>query len=148
MARAAPTADRSSALSLQGAVLILAACAIGAWVFALWFVSQVSSSREFTYRVSEVVEGPDPAHPYGIEVDGGGTFSFRRPPGLDPGDTILARYDRAGQFLGWSAYGRYTAKTDPPSKLVFFLPIAIPICLTWVAVYVARGERLPRGESS
>jgi hypothetical protein len=147
MGLAVGSTGRSSALSLQGAVGLLGLCAVGAWVFAFWFASHLNATRDFTFAVTAVVEGPDAAHPYAVEVgDDHRTFSFRRPPGLDVGERFDARYDLAGQYVGWSAYGRYTAAQDQPSKVVFFLPIAVAVCLTWVAVYIARGERLPRGE--
>jgi hypothetical protein len=141
-------AGTSSALSLRSAVLMLVACAIGAWVFALWFISQMNQSREFTYMVTEIVEGTDAAHPYAVDVDGQDqTFSFRRPPGLDVGSRFQARYSLAGQYLGWSVDGRFTAKQDQPSKVVFFLPLGVAIYLTCITTYIARGERLPDGEA-
>ena len=135
-------------LSLRGAVFTLAACAICAWVFALWFVSQVNAHRDFTYTVTAIIPGEVEDHPYGVEVAGEHPgFSFRRPPGLSVGDQIVARYDRAGQYLGWSHDGRFTPRLEQPSKVVFFLPFGVPICLTCVAAYMARGERLPSGVS-
>jgi hypothetical protein len=148
MGLAVGSTGRSSALSLQGAVVTLAACAACAWVFALWFISQVNATREFTYTVTEIVEGEDAAHPYAVEVgDQHQRFSFRRPPGLDVGSRFEASYSLAGQYVGWSQYGRFTPKQDQPSNVPFFLPLGVAICLTWVTVYIARGERLPREEA-
>lgn len=148
MAHAVGSPGRSSALSLRGAVLILAACAVGAWLFAGWFISQRNATREFTYMVTEIVDGPDAAHPYAVEVDDQSRiFSFRRPPGLDVGSYFQARYSLAGQYVGWSADGRFTPRRDQPSKVVFFLPLGVAIYLTAITVYIARGERVPRGEA-
>jgi hypothetical protein len=149
MGLAVGSTGRSSALSLQGAVLALAACAVFAWVFAVWFISQMNATREFTFMVTEIVEGPDAAHPYAVEVgDQHQTFSFRRPPGLDVGSQFEGRYSLAGQYVGWSANGRFTPKQDQPSNAVFFLPLGVAVYLTCITVYVARGERLPRGEAA
>lgn len=145
MERVLGSTGRSSTLSLPGAVLTLAALAVCAWVFALWWVSQMNAARDFTYTVSAIIPGEVDDHPYGVEVDGDHPgFSFRRPPGLSVGDEIVARYDRAGQYLGWSHDGRFTARLHQPSKVVFVLPIGLAITLTAVTVYIARGERAPR----
>src|SRR5688572_21150495 len=133
MGYAAGSTGQSSALSLKGAVLTLGACALGSWIFAVWFTSQMHATREFTYLVSEIVDGPDAAHPYAVEVaDDDQTFSFRRPSGLDVGSQFEGHYDFAGQYVGWSHRGRFTPRQDQPSKLVFFLPLAVPVYLTCV----------------
>jgi len=123
----------------------LAALAVCAWTFALWFVSQMNAARDYTYTVTAIIPGEVDDHPYGVEVAGEHPgFSFRRPPGLSVGDEIVARYDRAGQYLGWSHDGRFTSRLEQPSKVVFFLPIGLAVALTAVTVYIARGERVPR----
>ena len=63
------------------------------------------------------------------------------------GSRFEGRYSLAGQYLGWSANGRFTPKQDQPSKVVFFLPLGVAVYLTCITVYIARGERLPRGEA-
>ena len=137
---------RSSALSMQGAVVTLAACAVCAWVFALWFLSQMNATRDFTFMVTEIVEGPDAEHPYAVEVsDDNKMFSFRRPPGLDVGSHFEGRYSLAGQYVGWSANGRFTPKQDQPSKMVFFLPLVVAIYLTCITIYIAAGSGFRAG---
>jgi hypothetical protein len=125
--------------------MTLAALALCAWVFALWWISQMNSARDFAYTVSAIIPGEVADHPYGVEVAGNHPgFSFRRPPGLSVGDEIVARYDRAGQYLGWSHDGRFTPRLHQPSKVVFVLPVGLAITLTAVTVYIARGERVPQ----
>jgi len=136
------SAGREDDRWLLGAVLILAACALCTWVFAIWFAAHRHSTRDFPARVTGSAVGVDGEHPYRVVVDDQpGAYSFRRPPGLDTGDEIVGRYDYAGQYVGWSAYGRFTFNEDPPSRGVFFLPFGAALCLTWATVYIARGER-------
>lgn len=136
---------RGSVITLRVATLALVSLTISAWLFALWFIGQRNASRDFTYTVTAVVPGQSEDHPFGVEVccDHPG-FSFRRPPGLAIGDEIVAHYDRAGQYLGWSHEGQLTSRLEQPSKAVFFLPLGPAVVLSAVTVYVSLGERRPR----
>jgi hypothetical protein len=128
------------------AIAFLVLCAAVAWVFAVGCIAQRNGTREFRSQVIDVVPGPDPTHPYGVKLDGEPwSLSFRRPPGLDAGGQVSARYDLAGRYVGWTAYGRYTPKQDQPSTVVFFLPLGLAVYLTGLALYISRGGRVPEG---
>ena len=130
--------------TMHVAIATLAICAASAWVFAIWCIAQRHTTVAFPAHVTDMVTGVDAEHPYAVRLDDEPwALSFRRPPGLDTGTEVIAHYNRAGRFVGWTAYGRFTPARHQPSTGLFFVPLGLAVCLTWVTVYIARGERVP-----
>ena len=105
----------------------------------------MNATRDFTFVVSEIVEGVDAAHrtPWrwatrtrrsaSGDLQAGMLKPVRR--GVQPGRPVR-------RLVGQRPIH---AQQDQPSKVVFFLPLVVAMYLTGITVYIACGERLPGG---
>lgn len=121
----------------RSGVLVLGLLAGAVVVLGSVVAMERSQTRDVTFTVASTMMSGQEERPYGVVLDDGEQLIFRRPTGLVAGDELTVRYDRMGRLAGTVRHGEYVPRANPPSPLVFFVPLVIGLLLAGITVYLA-----------